>query len=208
MELTPTTRPSLLLRLRDPRDERAWSEFAAIYAPLVYRLARRKGLQDADACDLTQDVFRAVVRAFEGGAFEAGRGSFRGWLFRIARNLAVNHLVRQARQPRGGGDTALRDLLESWPAPSGEDSALFDAEYRRQLLHWAAAQVRDEFSELTWRAFWAAGVEGRPAGEVAQELGTTAGTVYHCKSKVMARLRRKVEEVEGEDHSSQEVPPW
>jgi hypothetical protein len=33
MDETPTTRASLLLRLADPRDERAWAEFVAIYGP-------------------------------------------------------------------------------------------------------------------------------------------------------------------------------
>jgi RNA polymerase sigma-70 factor (ECF subfamily) len=197
MDQTPTTRYSLLIRLREPRDERAWDEFAGIYAPLVYRLARRKGLQDADACDLVQEVFGAVARAFERGEYDPARGSFRGWLFRIARNLAVNHLVRQGRQPRGSGDPAVGDLLAAQPAPD-EESALFETEYRRQLLSWAAEQVRDEFTELTWQAFWQAGVEGRPAREVAESLGTTVGTVYHCKSRVMARLRKRIEEVEGE----------
>jgi RNA polymerase sigma-70 factor (ECF subfamily) len=203
----PTTRPSLLLRLRDPGDERAWSEFAAIYAPLVYRLARHKGLQDADARDLTQEVFAAVVRAFESGAFEEGKGSFRGWLFRIARNLTVNFLVRQGRHPRGSGDSDLHDLLDAHAAPGAEDSALFDAEYKRQLLCWAIEEVRGEFTELTWRAFWQAGVEGRPAPEVARELQTTVGTVYHCKSRVMARLRAKVQEVEGEGGLPREPAP-
>jgi RNA polymerase sigma-70 factor (ECF subfamily) len=197
MDSSPTTRPSLLARLRDPRDERAWDEFAGIYAPLVYRLARGKGLQDADAADLTQDVFRAVASAIERGDYDPARGSFRGWLFTIARNLAVNHLVRQGRTPRGSGDTAVHNLLEAQPAQA-EDSALFEAEYRRQLLAWAAEQVRGEFSELSWRAFWQAGVEGRPAREVAEALGTTIGTVYHCKSRVMARLRQRIEEVQGE----------
>jgi RNA polymerase sigma-70 factor (ECF subfamily) len=197
MDATPTTRPSLLVRLRDPRDERAWEEFLGIYAPLVHRLARRKGLQDADAADLTQEVFRAVATAIERGDYDPGRGSFRGWLFRIARNLVVNHLVRQARHPRGSGDTAVRDLLEAQPAPDDE-SALFEAEYRKQLLTWAAEQVQGEFSELTWQAFWQAGVEGKPAREVALALGTTVGTVYHCKSRVMARLRKRIEEVEEE----------
>jgi RNA polymerase sigma-70 factor (ECF subfamily) len=197
MGQTPTTRPSLLLRLRDPKDERAWCEFAAIYSPLVYRLARNKGLQDADAADLTQEVLQAVARAVEQGSYDPARGSFRGWLFRIARNLAVNHLVAQARVVRGSGDTGVKALLEAQPAPPAEDSALFEAEYRRQLLHWAAEQVRGEFTELCWRAFWQAGVEGRPAGEVALALGTTVGNVYHSKSRVMARLRKKIEEVEG-----------
>jgi RNA polymerase sigma-70 factor (ECF subfamily) len=196
MESTPTTRPSLLVRLREPRDERAWCEFAAVYAPLIYRVGLRKGLQDADASDLTQDVFRAVARAFERGAYDPAKGSFRGWLFRVARNLAVNHLLRQARQPCGSGDTDAQEILQEQPAR--DEPEFFDAEYRRQLLYWAAEQVRGEFSELTWQAFWQAGVEGRPAREVALALATTVGTVYHCKSRVMARLRRKIEEVEGE----------
>ena len=197
MDPTPTTRPSLLVRLRDPRDERAWDEFLGIYAPLVYRLARRKGLQDADSADLTQEVFRSVAAAIERGDYDPARGSFRGWLFRIARNLVVNHLVRQARQPRGSGDSAVHHLIEAQPAPA-DDSALFEVEYRRQLLAWAAEQVRGEFSELNWQAFWQSGVEGRPAREVADALGTTVGTVYHCKSRVMARLRKRIEEVEDE----------
>jgi RNA polymerase sigma-70 factor (ECF subfamily) len=198
MDETPTTRASLLVRLQNPRDEQAWAEFVAIYTPLVEQLARRKGMQDADAADLVQEVFRAVTRAMERQAFDPTRGSFRGWLFRIARNLMINFLVSQGRQPRGTGDTGMQDLLEAQPDASAEDSALFDAEYRRQLLYWAADQVRGEFSELSWRAFWLTGVEGRAAKEAAELLGTTVGTVYHYKGRVMARLREKIGQVEGE----------
>ena len=194
MHETPETRASLLLRLRGSRDETAWSEFMAIYAPFVKRLARRRGLQDADADDLVQDVFRAVAQSIERQDYEPQRGSFRGWLFRIARNLVVNFLIRQERHPRGSGDSRVNDLLGAVPSPA--ESALFEAEYKRQVLYWAAEQVRAEFSVLTWKAFWQAGVEGRCAGDVAAALGTTVGTIYHCKSRVMARLRKKIEEIE------------
>src|SRR5262252_2146638 len=140
----PTTRPSLLLRLRDPMDERAWGEFVEIYGPLIHRLARRRGLQDADAADLVQEVFRAVAGAIERYDPDPARGSFRGWLSTIARNLIINLLDAQRRHPRGTGDTETRQLLEAQPAPSSEESVLFDAEYRRRLLHWAAGRVRDE----------------------------------------------------------------
>jgi RNA polymerase sigma-70 factor (ECF subfamily) len=186
-----------LVRLRNPRDEKAWAEFGEIYAPLVHRLGRRKGLQDADAADLVQEVFQAVARSIERQTYDPARGSFRGWLFRIARNLSVNLLVSQRRQTRGTGDTNIQQLLEAQPAP--EDSALFEAEYRTQLMYWASEQVRDEFSKQSWQAFWLTGVEGRAAKEVAQTLGTTVGTVYHYKSRVMARLRQKIEEVEREE---------
>jgi RNA polymerase sigma-70 factor (ECF subfamily) len=194
---TPKTRASLLLRLRDARDERSWAEFMAMYAPFVKRLARRRGLQDADADDLVQEVFRAVAHAIEKQTYDPARGSFRGWLFRIARNLVVNFLIAQRRHPRGSGDSAMNGLLQTVPSPA--ESALFEAEYKRQLLYWAAEQVRDEFSSLTWKAFWQAGVEGRSARDVAEKLGTTVGTIYHCKSRVMARLRQKIEELETGD---------
>ena len=194
MHDTPNTRASLLFRLRDARDERAWSEFMAIYAPFVKRLARRRGLQDADADDLAQEVFRSVAHAFEKEAYDPSCGSFRGWLFRIARNLVVNFLIGQQRHPRGSGDSRINDLLHAVPSPA--ESALYEAEFKRQLLYWAAEQVRDEFSPLTWKAFWQAGVEGRCARDVAGTLGTTVGTIYHYKSKVMARLRKKIEEIE------------
>jgi RNA polymerase sigma-70 factor (ECF subfamily) len=205
MDGTPSTRMSLLVRLRDPRDGRAWGEFLAIYTPLIRRLARRRGLQDADAADLAQEVFRAVAAAIERQDYDPARGSFRGWLFCIARNRIVNFLARRDRHPRGTGDSDVKAFLEAQPAPAEEDA--FEAEYRRQLLDWAAGQVRGEFSELTWQAFWKAGVEGLPAREVADALGTTVGNVYHSKSRVMARLRQKIEEVEGGDEPPGESPP-
>src|SRR3954470_13593977 len=100
MDETPSTGVRLLVRLRDPRDERAWSEFVEIYSPLVYKLARRRGFQDADAADLTQDVFRAVALAIDRFDPDPARGSFRGWLSRIARNLTLDALAGRERQVR------------------------------------------------------------------------------------------------------------
>jgi RNA polymerase sigma factor (sigma-70 family) len=188
-----TTRPSLLVRLRDPMDKRAWGEFVEIYEPLVRQLARRRGLQDADAADLVQEVFRSVAAAIERYDPDPAKGSFRGWLSTIARNLIVNLLEAQRRHPRGTGDSQVRQLLEAQPAPDSEESALFDTEYRRRLLHWAAERVRDEFPETAWQAFWRTGVQGQSAEEAARGLGLTVGTVYQYKSRVVARLRREIE---------------
>jgi RNA polymerase sigma factor (sigma-70 family) len=200
MSEAPATRVSLLVRLRDPRDERAWGEFVEIYGPLLRQLARKRGFQEADAADLAQDVFRAVAGAIKRYDPDPAAGSFRGWLCTITRNLMVNLLAAQRRHPQGTGDTAMRQFLETRPAPDAEDSALFDAEYRRRVLDWAAGRIRGEYSEAVWQAFWRAGVEGQPALEVAGSLGLTIGTVYQYKSRVVARLRREIERVEGKSN--------
>lgn len=198
MNESPATHPSLLVRLRDRGDDRAWGEFVEIYTPLIEGLARRKGLQAADAADLVQEVFSAVSRAIERYDPDPSKGSFRGWLSRIARNQILDALAARRRHPPGAGDTDVHRMLDERPAPSPEETALFEMEYRRRAFAWAAERVRDEGSELAWRVFWLAGVEGKNASEVAEIVGTTVGTVYHYKSQVMARLRRKVLEIEGE----------
>jgi len=201
MEIAPSTRPSLLIRLRDAKDERAWSEFIELYGPLIHQLAKRRGLQEADAQDLSQDVFRAVARAIERFQPDPGLGSFRGWLFRIANNLIINVLAAQRRHFRGSGDTDIQRLMEDQPDPAGEESVLFHVEYQRRLLAWAAERVPPAFSNATWQAFWMTGVEVRTPQEVAASLGMSIGTVYQYKSRVVARIRREIEQIERESRT-------
>lgn len=194
--MEPMTRQSLVLRLRDPEDAAAWAEFIELYEPLVYRLGRAKGLQDADAHDLCQEVFRAVSAAIERWDPDPAKGRFRGWLFRIARNLLVNFLTAQRRHGQGSGRTSVHDLLAAQPDPADSQAeAEFAAEFRRRAFRWAADQVKPEFAENTWLAFWRTGVEGRSAAEAGQELGMTVGAVYVARSRVLARLRECVEQL-------------
>jgi RNA polymerase sigma factor (sigma-70 family) len=195
MSESPATRPSLMIRLRDPQDGRAWGEFTEIYGPLVERLARRKGLQPADAADLVQEVFRAVAEAIGRWDLDPARGSFRGWLFRVARNRLADVARARRRQPAGTGDTDMLARLEEQAAPDDSEAAAWDEECRRRLFEWAMGRVRGEFSDPTWEAFWRTAVRGESPKDVAETAGTTLGAVYRCKSRVMARLRQVIEQV-------------
>jgi RNA polymerase sigma-70 factor (ECF subfamily) len=197
MSEIPKTRLSLLVRIQDPRDERAWTEFVEIYEPVVYRIARHKGLQDADAAELTQEVFLAVAAAIRRWEPDPARGKFRTWLFRIARNLIINSVAARRRHPQGTGDTGFLARLEEEPAPAGADSVLLDQEYKRELFRWAAERIRGEFRDPTWQAFWLTSVEGQEIRHVAESLGLSTGAVYIARSRIMARLREKIEALEG-----------
>jgi RNA polymerase sigma-70 factor (ECF subfamily) len=189
----PPTRLSLLVRLRDAHDAGAWQEFVELYGPLVYRFARQRGLQDADAADLMQTVFQELARA-EVQRYDVRLGSFRNWLFGIVRNQLHKLWRRQRPGSVGSGDTDAHELLAEQPA-SDEESALWEQEYKRQRFHWAAEKVRPQFEEASWQAFWRTAVDGKGAAEVAAELGLSVGAVYTAKSRVLDRIRKEIKQL-------------
>ena len=195
---TPRTRPSLLLRLRGERDERAWAEFLLLYEPLVLRLMRRRGLQESDARDTTQQVLLRISGAIERYQPDGAEASFRRWLFRVARNVVDTFLSRQARRPELLDDRQIEEVLNA-TLPASAESDLFDAEYRQQVLAWATEQVRCEFRDSTWQAFVETSINGRAIVEVASELSLSAGSVYVARSRIIARLKAKVEDFEKEN---------
>jgi DNA-directed RNA polymerase specialized sigma24 family protein len=71
-------------------------------------------------------------------------------------------------------------------------------EYRREVFRWAARQVRKEFHQATWKAFWLTAVEGRAVEVVAEEFAKSRGAIYNARSRVMQRIQEKVTEYERE----------
>jgi RNA polymerase sigma-70 factor (ECF subfamily) len=199
MPASPLTRWSLVVRLRSAEDHEAWTEFTAIYEPLILRLVSRYGLQECDARDICQQVFEAVAKDIDQWQPDNRDGSFRRWLFRIAKNRVLKFLAQQRKKPRATGGTTVLGVLHNQPERGPSVSDVFEREYRQQLMSWAAERIRAEFRPSTWEAFWQTCVLGRSIGEVAAELGMSAGNVYVCRSRIIARLKNKVGEVLDED---------
>lgn len=198
MSPTPETRASLVVRLRSARDEAAWAAFLTIYEPLILRLMRKHGLQESDSRDVCQQVLAAVAGDIEQWKPDGAKESFRRWLFQIARNRVIKFLVKERREVLAKGGTDAQLALEGVPDSHASLSTEFEREYRQQLLLCAAEQIRGEFRETTWQAFWRTCIDGRSVAEVSEELGTSVGNLYVARSRIIARLRVRVSELQAE----------
>ena len=182
------TRATLLARLHDPNDSSAWRQFVELYGSLVYGCARQHGLQDADAADLTQEVFFALAKAAGRWRYDPGRGSFRAWLHGTTRNKIALFLRDRRGEPLGTGDSNThRRLAEEQSEGLDADSA-WEKAFQQQLFRLALRQIQDCFAPTTWLAFWRTAVEGKSGAAAAAELGLSVGAVYVARSRVLARL--------------------
>lgn len=196
----PETRPSLLIRIRDPQDRLAWQEFETLYRDVVLRMAMRHGMQLADAEDLAQGVLWAIAKSISGFDVDSANAKFRTWLKTIARRAIINAVTRGPKDRAFGGDDAA-DLLEQQPAENEETQTL-RLEYRREIFQVAAQQVQSQFDPATWQAFWRSTVQGEPPANVATDLGRSVGSVYTARSRVIAKLRQCVSELDLEQEGT------
>ncbi len=191
-ELPSSTSISLIERARR-LDAAAWEHLCEVYGPLVYRWARAAGLQDEDAADVGQEVFRTVAQRI--GSFDAQRpnATFRGWLWTITRNKLGDFIRQSAARPEArGGSAAYGQLLGIADSAPNELSAPNSFDVARSVLHRVLHTLQNDFEDTTWQAFWRTAVGGQSASQVAQEMDMTAPAVRQAKYRVLRRLRTEL----------------
>jgi RNA polymerase sigma-70 factor (ECF subfamily) len=185
----PSTRVLLLDRMAASPDNQAWREFTELYMPIVYRFCRRRNLQDADAEEVTQNVFANILRAMHDFQYDIGRGRFRSWLCTIVHREVLRHHAKDQRRVRaagaGAGDAQCNATRSEF------ETAWCDVFYAG--IYAAALQrVQPQFDSETWRAFVLAWEEHVPSAEVAQILGKDVNWVYKAKFRVHKALQAVV----------------
>jgi RNA polymerase sigma-70 factor (ECF subfamily) len=186
--ITRTT-TELLAGLGDVSNTTAWHLFNRRYRPIVVNYAKRCGLQEADAEDVTQETMAEFLRAYRSGHYNRERGSrLRDWLKGIAVNRVREFRRRRAKSKERqipASDSQTDFLLR---LPDKEQLSLWDQEWTTHILSECLRAVRAEFDAKTLRAFKLYAIRQRSADDVAKELGMTRNAVYIAKNRVLDRM--------------------
>jgi RNA polymerase sigma-70 factor (ECF subfamily) len=143
---------------------------------------------------VVQEVMLAVHRAMADWEPSNRAGSFRAWLAEAARRITLQVVRQRGKADCGTGGSSVRAVLESIQA-ADDGAADEESENRRWLFFCAAAEVEGQVHESTWHAFWRTAVENESVESVARELGFSVGNVYSARCRVMARIRRRIDEL-------------
>jgi RNA polymerase sigma-70 factor (ECF subfamily) len=186
---------SLLERVR-ANDADAWHRLVTLYRPLVLFWCARAQLKAEDAEDIAQCVFVAASNGLNGFRHDRAGDTFRGWLRTVTHNEILQLFRRNKGRPQAdGGSDAWENLQELADPIAGVEDAE-EAEVG-QIYRRALEQVRGEFEERTWRAFWLSAIEGRTPASIADAMGMSPAAIRQAKSRVLRRLKSEMGELLG-----------
>ncbi|MCG8404714.1 MAG: sigma-70 family RNA polymerase sigma factor [Phycisphaerales bacterium] len=191
MEPVGTTRFSFVQRLGNLTDQESWAQFHHRYGELLYRYARQRGADHAEAEDVVQEVELCVFKAMNSFRYDPQKGRFRSYL----RTAVVNALGRRAKKKgrrEASMDPLALDELSTRDAPM---DAVWEQEWQAHQLRWALRSVAGDFAPATIEAFQLHVLDGCPVEETAAKLGLSKFSVYQAKSRVLRRLRDRIQSV-------------
>jgi RNA polymerase sigma-70 factor (ECF subfamily) len=201
-ELIPT-RASLLNRLKNWQDDRSWQDFFNVYWKLIYGVARKAGLNDAEAQDVVQETLISVAKHLPTFHYDPSIGSFKAWLlnmtrWRISGQFRKRQPMVEHRSPQGAS-TNRTDTVEAAPDPNAPDlNSVWEAEWETNLLHAAMNNLKRRIDPKHFQIFEFYVNKEWPAEKVAERFGVSADQVYQVKHRVTETLRSEVSRLEKE----------
>ena len=197
----PSVSSSLLLKVQAMEPD-AWARLVQVFSPIVYRWARQSGLADGDSADVVQDVFVSVARNITRFERQKATSSFRSWLATITRNRVRDHFRKQEKQAEPVGGTEGLQQLNRLPdqklaEPNDEEleHSISVASLDKRLPKRILELVKSDCNPKTWAAFWETTINGDSAADVAARLDMKVASVYQARSRILRRLRQRMEEL-------------
>jgi RNA polymerase sigma-70 factor, ECF subfamily len=177
------TRSSLLVRIRDPLDHVSWKSFVDIYVPLIYHYLRQRGLQDADASDVTQEVLTDVARSIRSFDYQPEKGKFRNWLGMLTRRRCYKFWEKNRPTNPASEELVAAEL---------ETDRVWCDTFQSHLLQLAMAACKPRFEERTWHIFERTWLQSQTASQVSDELQIPLEIIYNARSRVLKQLEAEI----------------
>ena len=195
------TRRSLLNRLKNWDDQESWKDFFDTYWKLIYGVAVRAGLTDAEAQEVVQETVIAVAKKIPEFQYNPEIGSFKSWLLHTAQwRISDQFRKRKSGADRGGGRREKNtgtSTIERIPDPAGLDlDAIWDAEWEKHLFEAAIERVKTQVKPKHYQIFDLYVIKQWPVEKVARTLEINVGQIYLAKHRVSALIRREVKKLE------------
>jgi len=195
------TRKSLLTRLKNWDDQEGWQEFFDTYWRLIYGVARKAGLNDAEAQDVVQISVLTVAKRMKAGTFkyDPERGSFKAWLLKLTQSrISDQFRKRQQLAERHPDVPAKTELMEAVPDSAAEEKLAqsWDAEWRNNLMHLALERIKPRVSMRTFQIFQLHFLKGWPVEKVMETLGVGKAQVYLAKHRLAAMVKKEIAKLE------------
>ena len=196
------TRASLIHRLKDWQDQSSWRDFFNVYWKLIYGVARKAGLTDAEAQDVVQETLIAVAKHMPTFKYDPDIGSFRAWLlnmtrWRIASQFRKRQPIAEHRPPGTGASGT--DTVDAVPDPASLDlDAVWQADWEKNLVNAAMNNLRRRIDPQRLQIFdFYVNKEWSPE-KVAERFGVSTDLVYQVKHRVTGEIRAEVRRLEKE----------
>lgn len=199
-DLIPT-RASLIQRLKNLEDQPSWQEFFDTYWKLIYGVARKAGLSDAEAQDVVQETMASVSKHMPTFKYDPAVGSFKAWLLKLTRWRIIDQLRKRQSliqdQPASGdtptGTAAVDKIID--PESQALDH-LWDAEWEKNLLDAAVANVKRKVDPQKYQIFDFYVNKEWPAPRVAAQFGVPVAQVHLAKHRVTELIKAEVKRLE------------
>jgi len=195
------TRSSLVQRLGNWQDHGGWQDFFDTYWKLIYAVAIKAGLSDAEAQDVVQETVVAVAKQMREGGYDRARSSFKNWLCLITRRRIIDHFRKRTNLKKQShpatDDTSRTDTIARVPDPASlELDSVWDEEWRKNLMDAAIERVKQKVAPKQFQIFDLSVLKDLPVREVTKLLKVNTAQVYLARHRISALVKKEVARLE------------
>ena len=198
-ELLPTRR-SLLSKLKSWENQDSWRDFFNTYWKLIFDVAKKSGLDEAEAQEAVQETVISVAKEMKGFQYDPAKGGFKRWLLTIARRRILDQMRKRYRNRTANtlnpADTSVDAEISLTSEESITPDALWDEEWKTHLLAAAMARVRGQVKAEHFQIFEQTTVHGWSIADTAKAFNVSRINVHVIRHRISGLMKKELKRLE------------